>query len=224
MNGLPGMFGSGMSETYETVRLLSFLQSSFRKYGQNAKTTCNVEFPDEFADFYQNILNITREYNDRSLISCSDYTSTECSQLNYNFWDQSNGYRERYFERVSNTGTFIGSYSGYTCDALADEISDILQKLQNGIYRSLLTQRESINESEDQSVVPATYYYYSVASIRYLNNHNSTLLYMPTKFRQHSLPLFLEGAVRMMKIQKTRHEKIHLYLAVYSLSHIHDIQ
>lgn len=45
MNGLPGLIGSGMPETYEMLRILNYLTSALPKFDRA------VHFPVEFVDF-----------------------------------------------------------------------------------------------------------------------------------------------------------------------------
>jgi hypothetical protein len=224
MNGLPGMFGSGMPETYETVRLLEFLQQSFARVAR-VDNSCALELPVEVSDFYQILLTLSRAYNARAGTSCSTTTtssssviSLECQSLNFQFWNQSNTHREEYLQRVSYSGYFSGEKVTYRCPQIAEDLSVFLQKLRDGISRSMRTQQEAMGATHLSEVVPPTYYSYTVTSIQYIlppgSADNSTILYLPAGFSQQSLPLFLEGATRMLKITSDVSEKRQLYHAV----------
>ena len=51
LNGLPGLFGSSLSETYELLRLLDFLLAALGE-----KDGGTVEFPVELADLLQQVI------------------------------------------------------------------------------------------------------------------------------------------------------------------------
>jgi hypothetical protein len=232
LNGLPGMFGSGMSETYETVRLFEFLQNSLHRIIP-LTLNCSLELPIEMSEFYLSLLKLTRHWQTRSSsssssssssTSCLDSHSThrQCQFLNFQFWNDSNTLREEYLLKVSYSGTFHGNKLSHSCQEIVDQLSEILFKLKNGIQRSLLTQeKDSQNEVKVAIVVPPTYFYYTVKSIEYISSSNtatatatatsSSLLYLPTEFEQHTLPLFLEGSVRMLKICHSVEEKSVIY-------------
>jgi hypothetical protein len=234
MNGLPGMFGSGMSETYETVRLFEFLQNSFSRVAQSSsgssssRKQCSLELPMEVSELYQTLLTLSRGYNSKAATLCHQKNSRkECQSLNYQFWNASNSHREEYLQRVSYSGYFTGVKATHQCSQLAEDIPIFLEKLRDGIQRSIQTQQgKELMAGGGGGVVPPTYFYYTVTSIQYLSpstftsdspSDNSTktpMLYLPAEFSQHSLPLFLEGATRMFKITSEISEKRQLYQAV----------
>jgi hypothetical protein len=228
MNGLPGLFGSGMVETYETVRLFEFLQRSLGRM-TSLTDSCSLKLPIELSEFYLSLLNLTRHWNKISLnSSCTSLALSVsrpnlsslplCQSLYYQFWNESNTLREEYLQRVAYSGTFQGDKISHSCQDLHEQLSDLIDKLEDGIQRSLLlTQtRPEEKKGEERGVVPPTYFYYTVRSIQYLPtiSNSSLLSYLPTEFDQHSLPLFLEGPVRMMKIRHSSEEKRAIYHAV----------
>ena len=53
LNGLPGLFGSGMAETYELMRWLNFLMDAIPVYKNGG-----IQFPQEAADLLEEVFYI----------------------------------------------------------------------------------------------------------------------------------------------------------------------
>jgi hypothetical protein len=74
MNGLPGMIGSGMPETYELLRLLRFVQDSMR-------FKRSVTFPVEFSDLLDTLKSELAAYDKSNDFK---YWDAVVSKLYYN--------------------------------------------------------------------------------------------------------------------------------------------
>ena len=84
MNGLPGLFGSSMPETFELKRLLEFLISTLK------------EFPSHF-------LKIPFEANellDAVLDTINVYMESESNDRDFIYWDSVSSAREKYRDQI----------------------------------------------------------------------------------------------------------------------------
>jgi hypothetical protein len=80
MNGLPGLLGSTMPETYEMLLIIRYVKSAISKFNKS------VSFPTEFATFL--------EVQSEALINFNRSPKDKVAEFNY--WDASNVARESY--------------------------------------------------------------------------------------------------------------------------------
>lgn len=188
MNGLPGILGSGMPETFEMLRLLLFVKASITKYSQE------VSFPIEFADFMDAI---------RAALEAWEQDSSASAETTY--WDATNTAREAYRAAVNTT------FSGKTKDVPVGEMLDLLQmmeeKVRNGIKRAIDTTNYGFSPS---------YFYHEVTKFSVYNWSYNTeqLMAKPLEFKIHTVPMFLEGPTRQLKVLSTVEERREVYNAV----------
>ncbi len=231
MNGLPGLLGSGMPETYETIRLLRYLRDCINKYSKNKNSSSDknkhaVIVPKEFDIFLQQIDNILAVWEADPLKN---------DNASFIFWDQSANARERYREAVSVTfsGATASTYSGSKLSGLLDRA---LNKLQFGVKKALATNAAAYNGNEDGNTMNAalspTYFWYECTEFDFVmtpsvskgttsNNENSVLSTTAATqelrvlaFATHTLPMFLEGPTRHLKV---RFQKISKDLSIYAI-------
>ena len=86
LNGLPGLFGSSMSETYELLRLLDFLLAD----AGHAQSGEDVEFPSKLADLLRQVVAQLTAYHLR----------TADGERDFRYWDAVASAREAYRARV----------------------------------------------------------------------------------------------------------------------------
>lgn len=108
MNGLPGLFGSGMSETFELKRLILFLRSNEGEF----------DVPEETATLLHQIDILLQTKG----LSAFDY------------WDWSASLREQY--RDSVRFSLSGKRVAYTAQQLIPLYNRMLEKLHQGIMRA----------------------------------------------------------------------------------------
>jgi hypothetical protein len=190
MNGLPGIVGSGMPETYEMLRIINYLYQSLSKYERP------VLIPTEFNNFIK-VVQINLKAYDASL-------KDEAAE--FSFWNEVNVAREIYREQTTNY--FLGTYDTVPASDLIALLSDIIAKVNVGISRALGTTSSGIS--------PTYFYYECVDYTRY--NKSDRMIdppqILPTKFRMHTLPMFLEGPTRQLKIVQDPEVKRSIYRAV----------
>ncbi|MBE5965899.1 MAG: cellobiose phosphorylase [Lachnospiraceae bacterium] len=190
MNGLPGLFGSGMSETFELKRLVGFICNSVT--GQDA-----ISLPAEIYDFLiqvsEALRNCLRE-----------------GWSNFTYWDTVSSLREQFRERVRFTLT------GEVVLADTTEIQTIFKefegRLEEGIKKACrlgdgivptyftfrATEYEIVKDGKGETA--RSHYGLPKAKVK--------------AFEVNPLPSFLEGPAKMLGIIKNRKVAEELYQRV----------
>jgi len=190
LNGLPGLFGSSMPETYELLRLIRFLRRSTAELEEEYQ----IALPIEFADYLEALVDLTRAESDP-----------------FAWWEEANDLREIYRDKVYHE--FCGDEIILSTTALDRFLNVFQARLQEGISRAELW--------AEGEILP-TYFRYEVTSYEVLENEGGeTRLDAQNRphiqvkeFQPISLPSFLEGSVRYMKVasgekqSRTIHEAV----------------
>ena len=189
MNGLPGIIGSEMSETYEMLQIVRYLQGSL------SRSRRDISFPVEFSEF-MGLLAESLELMEGKF----GHKSAE-----FKHWSRSNDARERY--RREMIGDVKCEYEVWSAKKVLRFLDAIELKTTHGISRALAT----------NNGLPPTYFYYectdySVVPVENINTSrpaaatglsNSPSLQKEVvranSFELNTLPLFLEGPTRHMK-------------------------
>ena len=180
LNGLPGLFGSSVSETFELDRLFNFL---------------NVHLPENRLDGLSLPVEVV-ELMHTTLISLQTYLDTpDDDRRDYIYWDSVSGARETYREKVRFG--FEGATEVVTNQELADSLNLFILKVKAGISRAM-----ALNGG-----LPPTYLYYEIEQYEKLIGPDGQPLQDDQKrpyvralrFRHRVLPLFLEAPMRMIK-------------------------
>ena len=108
MNGLPGLFGSGMSETIELARLVTFIQ-------KHIKIDTMLSFPVEFIDFVEAIKDVK-------------------SNDSFTYWDEVSTKREVYREQIRIPSQGV-KYVQSNC--VVDFVNQMKHKLDESIQRAM---------------------------------------------------------------------------------------
>jgi hypothetical protein len=191
MNGLPGLFGSSMPETFELQRLLTFLLTAIEE--REAHT---ISLPVEVYTFLNNVVAHLKSYN----------TLTD-PQRDFVYWDAVAGAREDY--RASVRLGFEGTPRALDLQKLAKYLTLFLEKVQAGVARAL----------ELNNGLPPTYFAYRVEDYEIIRDAdgvpkrdaNQRPCIRAKRFKPVVLPLFLEGPVRAFKIQPDQAAARQLY-------------
>lgn len=178
LNGLPGLFGSSMPETYALKRLIKFLRGALKE-----EKPGKVRLPVEMMRFLRRVVKENKRFQ-----------SDVSAERDYLYWDYISSARE--FYRV---GTRLG-LAGAEEDLAFSELEMILgifeTKVDSGIQRAL-----ALNNG-----IPPTYFTYRVDEFTLLKDKKGSQLsdvqgrpYIRARhFTAQPLPLFLEGMVRAM--------------------------
>lgn len=177
MNGLPGLFGSGMSETFELKRMLQFLISSAREAAGSSTTA-----PEEIASFLNEVSTLLQKYMVGTL-----------GQFDY--WDQVAFAREHYREQIRFG--ISGTELQIPMEELVVLFERMLSKLEQGIKQAIQL---------GDGLTP-TYFVFDAVEYESVRNENSEPIIgeyglpkvVVKKFAVRPLPYFLEGPARWMK-------------------------
>lgn len=178
LNGVPGIFGSSMAETYELERNIDFTIKMLRKYPGQVKILI------ELAEFIDSISKIVKEEKD-SLFSNMEVIS---------FWNKVNDRKEFYREKVYSGVS--GEKTSLDTKKLADILDEWYHVVKGGIQKACTL---------EDGICP-TYFSFEVTD--YEENEAGI---MPKHFKIEKMPLFLEGPVKYLKLDKSIKDKQELY-------------
>lgn len=196
MNGLPGLLGSGMPETYEMLRLLKYLDGALQRFRQRS-----VAFPSEFVDVFLGKLD--RALTDYEQSAARADPLDRFHTRDFLYWDATNNAREAY--RAAVVATFDGDMRVLSADVLQNYVGRMIRKVEEGVARAMQT-----------SAVPGvspTYFYFDCTNFTATPNaaDASKPIITPRSFDLRTLPLFLEGPTRQLKVLSTVEERKRVY-------------
>lgn len=116
LNGLPGIFGSSMAETYELERLTDYTIGALLKYPNE------VVLSEEVLSFIKNLDGITRT---------EKKGGTAASGGEMDFWNKVNDAKEDYRSRIYE------GFSGRTAAAQSTDLAAILEKWSENIRKGI---------------------------------------------------------------------------------------
>ena len=178
LNGLPGLFGSSMPETYALKRLITFLRDVL-----NEEKPGSLRLPLEMGRFLRRVVKENQRYE-----------SHGTDERDFVYWDHVSSAREAY--RASIRFGLDGAEEALPFAELAENLNIFETKVDEGIQRAL-----ALNHG-----IPATYFTYQVEEFDLLKDKKGCQQidrqgrpYIRAKrFAPQPLPLFLEGIVRAM--------------------------
>ncbi|MFN2290936.1 MAG: cellobiose phosphorylase [Anaerolineae bacterium] len=185
LNGLPGLFGSSLSETYELERLLSFLLEVMAEKGE-----ARFDLPLEQVKLMEQVVE-----------ALQSWCESDDPARDFHFWDMSATARETYRDRVR-----LG-FDGETAALSGQDLEPILAafraKVRAGIQRAV-----EMNAGASPGI-PPTYFSYTITDYDLISDADGEPLgdgqcrpYVKAKrFEPAVLPLFLEGPVHALKVQ-----------------------
>lgn len=194
MNGLVGMIGSGMPETYELKLLLKYIRQSVSKYNRP------IEVPAEVATLIRTIEMALDELGDDAFMPNDEQeqsNKTVPAQL-FHYWDTVASAREEY-------RTYIHSLSGTTQEFSPADVTTILDRwaaqIDLGIQRAQMVGSHGYDKQDELLRITPTYFAFNVTKWVRTGETNSDGLPLvnATEMAVQRFPLFLEGVVRKMK-------------------------
>lgn len=178
LNGLPGVFGSSMAETYELARMLRYTVSVLQKYPGNVALT------EELGDFIDELQLIVR-LEKNNLAGSGEVLS---------FWNRVNDVKELY--RDKTFAGISGKKKNYRSEELAAVLEEWKAVVEHGIEKACAL----------AGGICPTYFAYEVPE--YEKKQDGIY---PLRFEVKSIPAFLEGPVRYMKLDISKEAKRTLY-------------
>lgn len=195
MNGLPGLLGSGMPELYEAMRVLRYVR---KVVGKSWK---GVYVPTEFFNFYSDLQSAMLEYT-------ANVLSLGADEAEFPYWNSTNNAREKYREDI--IAHFSGSFVYIPAEELVGVLDLMLSKMEKGVAKAVAT---------SETGVSPTYFWYECSSYELFNRAgiseaNSPQVVRTKGFTLKTLPLFLEGPTRQMKVTDRLEDRRAIYKAV----------
>lgn len=191
MNGLPGMVGSGMPETYEMYLLLKYVKKVVDKYGRP------LIIPSELGDMIDTVNGALDNLDATGYVDPEDL-ELHVPKVLFEYWDVVASARENYRNNVQYY------FSGNTTELSAQKTSTILgrwiDQVELGMARALKIGSRGKGD-DGTSGVPASYFSYDVT--KWTENEGKNEVGLPLvnadAMKVGRFPLFLEGPVRYMK-------------------------
>jgi hypothetical protein len=191
MNGLPGLFGSSLPESFELQRLLAFLLAVIEEKGAHT-----ISLPIEVAKLLTSVVSQLKVFNDSA-----------DPERDFIYWNAVAEARETYREQT-RLG-FEGRTQLVALQHLARSLTMFLEKVQTGIARAI----------ELNNGLPPTYFAYRVEAYEIIHgpdgeprrDEHGRPFIRARRLQPILLPLFLEGAVRAFKVLPDPAAARHLY-------------
>ncbi len=188
LNGLPGLLGSSMCETYELARMLDYTVAALRRYpGETLLLR-------EQAAFLEALCGANAAHQEE--IETQDELSA--------FWNEINDLKEAY--RAQTYAGVSGERTAYTAEALAQRLLGLAGTVRRGIEKA---QRAGVAGAAPEAQVCPAYFAYDVTD--YTKDEAGL---HPRHFSLVRIPAFLEGPVRWLKLNAPLEEKRAQYARV----------
>lgn len=175
LNGLPGIFGSSMAETYEVSRLTAFMEMEFAKYQKD------IRLPEEAYEFFTAVNGYLAQYREGELDL-------------FGYWDAVNNVKESYREKTSFGVS--GREVTVAYSELAEALSAWQQMLTEGIARAI----------EYGKGISPCYFAYELDEYEEKDG-----VIVPKHFKVVTMPNFLEGPVRFLKLANQSVDRREMY-------------
>ena len=202
MNGLPGMVGSGMPETYELLLLLKYVKKVVSTYKRP------VVIPAELNKMLTTVNEALDTLLDANLAepSVEDFENDVPKPM-FEYWDVVAAARENYRNDVEYY--FSGNTTTLEADEVVTMVDRWLEQIELGIERSFKIATFGHND-DGTSGIPATFFAFEIT--KWEKNKNKNPVGLPCvnalSMKVKKFPLFLEGPVRYMKIIQDDKEKM----------------
>ncbi len=184
LNGLPGLLGSSLSETFEVKRLILLLETAFEK--AEIEKTRSFHFPSEMVVFYA---EIEKAFGLEPLA----------------YWEKTETAKEAYREKT--LWGIDGKEESLSVSQLQSFLKKAKEKIEQGVQNGWNKKENApysycINEVTEYEKIPNSFNKEGKPHVR------------AKKFKQHFIPLFLEGVVHAMRLEKELSKNKALYAAV----------
>ncbi|HHX12608.1 MAG TPA: cellobiose phosphorylase [Clostridiales bacterium] len=187
MNGLPGLFGSGMSETLELKRLVTFIINNVAKADE-------IRLPIEINDYLLRVYAYTNNLLNKEMD-------------NFTYWDTVATIREEYREEVRYS--LKGKYATVDTSQVKEIFEKFQERIDEGINRALdfgdgiIPTYFTFNADKFEAVVDK--------DGNPVPGYNGLAKVMVKSFEPVPLPYFLEGPAKMLASLKDSKEAEKLY-------------
>lgn len=186
LNGLPGLLGSSVSETFEIKRFSFFLQGALTQLALDGKT--EIPLFGELADFIRGL---------------SGLLASQPDPLAY--WQKSNDAKEEYRRQVRHG--IRGDERGVTVDEIKAFLKAVIEKTDKAVTGA---------KNKDGFLATYFYHEVTKHDPAAGTTHPPAKHVRPLAFERHALPLFLEGYVHALRVESAPEGARRLYQQVRS--------
>jgi hypothetical protein len=189
LNGLPGLMGSSISETLEVKRHILFMINAIEELKLSGRATISIY--EEGAHLISRLEKLLKQYFKKSVAKDRDFA----------FWDAASSAKEEYREQTL-TGV-SGKEKSVAIGEVVAFLKLALRKLDVGILKALDKKTGVIRTYFINKVVK-----YALLKVRtggrvvVKKNKKGQPCFRALKFKQIPLPLFLEGPVHYLRVQR----------------------
>eukprot|EP00581_Thalassiosira_minuscula_P007586 CAMPEP_0183703066 /NCGR_PEP_ID=MMETSP0737-20130205/952_1 /TAXON_ID=385413 /ORGANISM="Thalassiosira miniscula, Strain CCMP1093" /LENGTH=1253 /DNA_ID=CAMNT_0025929769 /DNA_START=223 /DNA_END=3984 /DNA_ORIENTATION=- len=200
MNGLAGMVGSGMPETFELSELLKYVLSVVTKFQRP------LVIPAELGEMVDTINEALDELLSSGYEDAEELSSDVPDEL-FKYWDVVAAARETYRNNVNFY--FSGKTTTISAEDAIEMLTNWYDQVQLGVGRAMKIGSKGIDD-DGTSGVPPSYFSYNVTKWVKNGNKNDKGLPLanPLAMSVGVFPLFLEGPTRYMKLIKDDEDKM----------------
>jgi hypothetical protein len=191
MNGLPGMVGSGMPETYELLILLKYVKKVVGTYGRP------IVVPSELTKMIKTVNKALDDLEDTGFVDSEELPLDVPPEL-FNYWDVVASARENYRNDVQYY--FSGNETSLSADEVVSMVDRWIDQVELGIERAMKFGSHGYKDDGTSGISPA-YFSYDVTKWKLNKGRNDKGLPFVNALAMKvgRFPLFLEGPVRYMK-------------------------
>lgn len=176
LNGLPGQFGSSTCETFELKRLLLLLKEALGL----APAGFRWRMPAEIAELVRGVSALLRNPPQRG----------SARQRAFDFWDRATSLKETFRERVRFG--FEGREIALSAREVEAFVAAALEKVEDGLRRAF----------DPKTGLYHAYFRHQLVRYRIRRPRDGAVRIQPLAFRQIPLPLYLEGQVHALRLER----------------------
>ena len=190
LNGLPGMFGSSVNETFEVKYIIQMLLDTIKEL--NPGKGFSFEIPEEVESFLK---SSEKEIKETLRKKTAPYT----------VWDRLTALKEDFREktRLGISGNMVKMSS----DRIVSFLNTALERI-NGAIRNSFDKKTGLYHTYYANI-PVKYNIIKGPGGKEKLNEKGLYCIKVKEFRSRPLPHFLEGQVHALKVEKNKAAKIH---------------
>ncbi len=191
LNGLPALFGSALPESCELLRLLRFLVKQL-SVPSAPSVLVFAELASLLHDLDQGVDKLNAFYRSSPALANNIPLAAEEEAALFSLWDASHTALESYRERTRLS--FLGQWETWS----ATELAKLLQRMSRLVVAGIVRARRLYGTGP----LPPTYFEWTMTNFE--RTGDGCVRGLPcvraTRWAPRTLPLFLEGSVRLLKI------------------------
>ncbi len=187
LNGLPGLLGSSVCETFELKRWILFLQHAIKKVSCSGSAGQPISLPEEAYDFLCGLEAISGK-----------------GLGNFDFWDRRNSLKERY--RADTLYGFRGNERQIDLRKINLIFDIFIKRIDKGLSRSY----------DKTKKLYYSYFINDAVRYQVISKTEDKTYLRALKFRQRPLPVFLEGMVHAFRVGRKYSLSLNYHKAVRS--------